>query len=348
MIIKPVLDSYAAVTQRVFQTDRSQTVGASDIGQCARRTFWTKNQGDPQYGAPLDSDYADRWGAKIRGTVIENAFWEPAMRLTYGHRLLYAGAQQKTFIAGFLSATPDGLLIGLKPDEIAPGSGTEVMVECKSADPRTNLIEAKAANIYQTQVQMGLIRELTPFKPTHSVLSYVDASFWDEVSEFIIPFDSDVFDVAKRRASAIMTATQASELKPEGWIRGGKECEHCPFTKPCGIERRSLPGYSKPIDPQFAAEIAELAIVAQRLKAATEQNEEALRTAHDQIKTRLREKGVKKIPGVVSWTDVKGRSGYDAKAMRQALVDAGIDIEQFSTVGEPTDRLTISIDAMGK
>jgi hypothetical protein len=346
MIIKNILDVYAASSARIFKTDRSQTIGASDVGQCARRVFWSKNEGDPKYGAERDPDYLDRWGAKVRGTIIENAFWEPAMRLTYGDRLLFAGAEQKTFVSGFLSATPDGLITGLRPGKIAPGSGTEVMAECKSADPRTNLLEAKAENIFQTQVQMGLVRELTKFQPTHSILSYIDASFWDEVAEFIVPFDQAIYDVAKVRAAQIMTATSAKDLKPEGWIAGGKECEHCPFTHACGIERRSVPKTSAEVDPQFAAEIAEMAIHAQRLKKMSASTDKLLRTVQDDIKNRLRDKGVKKLPGIVSWTDVKGRSGYDMKALQAAAIEAGIDIEQFSTAGEPTDRLTISIYEM--
>jgi hypothetical protein len=61
------------------------------------------------------------------------------------------------------------------------------------------------------------------------------------------------------------------------------------------------------------------------------------------MKNRLREKGVRKVPGVVSWTNVKGRESYDNKAIREAAAKAGVDVEQYQTVGEPTDRLTISV-----
>ena len=45
---------------------------------------------------------------------------------------------------------PEGQLIGTDADC--------VMIECKTADPRTNLVEAKPENKYQTLVQMGLVR----------------------------------------------------------------------------------------------------------------------------------------------------------------------------------------------
>lgn len=344
MIIKQALEGYAQAKQRSWATDRSQTVGASEVGQCARKVFWTKNEGDVRYGAPRDPGYIDGWGARVRGSVYEDQFWYPALRLAYGDRLLFAGPDQRTFVSGFLSATPDGLLTGLTPGEIAEGSGVSVMAECKTADPRTNLVEAKAENVFQTHVQMGIVREQTLYKPTHSILSYTDASFWNEVVEFVIPFDQKIYDSAKKRAALVMTATEANELKPEGWIAGGRECEYCPFTKACGITRRSVPEVDVKPDPQFVAEMTDMALAAKRFEVARDAADEQLRETQQAIRDRLRSHGVRKIPGVVNWSHVKGRTSYDNTAIRNAAVKAGVDVEQFSTVGEPTDRLTISVN----
>jgi hypothetical protein len=344
-ILRPALDDFAR-NQNVFdEEDRAQTVGASDIGQCERKVYFVKNQGDRQHGIERDPEYIDRYGAKARGTFFEKFFWYPALKEKFGERLLFAGPDQKTFVSGFLSATPDGLLIKCKPDEIAPGSGSEVMVECKTADPRTNLVDPKSENVFQTQVQMGLVRETTKWKPTHSVLSYTDASFWDEGPEFVIAFDQKIFDQAKTRAARIMTATSPRELKPEGWIAGGHDCELCPFTKACGIERRSVPSAEiiKNMTPQFIAEITEMAHIAKRIETERDGSDAALREAQQAIKDRLREKGLRKIPGVVTWSAVKGRSGWNNAAIREVLEETGIDMEPFKTEGEPTDRLVITV-----
>ena len=187
-MIKAALHNYAMAMNKSWSHDRAQTVGASEVGQCARKVFWSKNEGDPTYGAARDPDYVDGWGAKVRGTIMEDQFWFPAMQATFGDRLLFAGPAQQTLVSGFLSATPDGLLTHLfEGEHSALEAGTCVTTECKTADPRTNLSEAKSENIYQTHIQMGLIRELTPYRPTHSILSYTDASFWNEVVEFVIP-----------------------------------------------------------------------------------------------------------------------------------------------------------------
>jgi hypothetical protein len=345
-IIAEALNGYATTQNKVWASDRTQTVGASDVGQCARKTYWLKNEGDPKHGAARDPDYTDSWGARMRGTVFEDQFWVPAMRARYGSRLLYAGKEQQTFISGFLSATPDGLLTDCIPNTIAPGSGYSVTVECKTADPRTNLSEAKAENVYQTHVQMGLIRELTAHQPTHSILSYTDASFWSEVKEFIIPFDPSVYEAAKARATVIMTATDAGDLKPEGWIAGGRECDYCPFTKACGIERRRVPEGDAVADPQFVAEIADLARQLKFAEASGELADKQAREVQLEIKERMRAKGLRRLVGdgvSVSWSSVKGRQSYDNKAIKEAAIAAGVDIEQFSTVGEATDRLVVNL-----
>lgn len=344
-IIAKALDDYAHGLNKNWTHDRANTVGASEIGQCMRKVFWLKNEHDSARRAERDPEYRDSWGARMRGTIFEDKFWEPALRAKFGKRLKFAGKDQKTFTDNFLSATPDGMIVGLSDEEQAE-IGVEavcVNVECKTADPRTNLTEAKSANVYQTQVQMGLVRDLTNYKPTHCILSYTDASFWSDVKEFVIAFDERIFETARERAMTIMTASNAADLKPEGWIAGGKECNYCPFTKACGIERRNLPFQDEPVDPQFAAEMADTARVLRRSEQIRDDNDKLVREMQEQIKHRLREKGVKKIPGILTWSVVKGRCGYDVKAIKDAAVAAGVDVEQFATQGEPSDRLVIQI-----
>ena len=348
MIIKEALNLHAATLEKLWAHDRTQTIGASDIGQCARKTYWTKNEKDTKHNAPRDNDYHDGWGAKLRGTLMENEFWAPAMIAKYGDKLLFAGKAQRTFISSFLSATPDGLLTEqprdvLKDLGVPDIDGDCLMVECKTIDPRANLHEAKPENVFQTQVQMGLVRELTPWKPNYSLLSYTDASFWDEVTEFVIPFDPKIFEVAKQRARQIMTATSFEQLKPEGWIAGGSECEYCPFTRACGIARKYVPDQNVIADAPFVAQITDMAKAIRAFEDAIESNNTRMRDMQNDLRERLRGKGVRKIPNVVTWTSVKGRKTYDASGMKAALIEFGIDVEQFSKVGDPSDRLVITL-----
>ena len=349
-IIKAALDSYISSSEPVFaSSDRASTVGASEIGQCIRKTYWLKNEGS-ELGVERDADYQDNWGARKRGNVIEQKLWLPAMRKKFKRRLLFAGKSQRTFAHKHLSATPDGLVVQLTATErkaIAPDCGDCVTVECKSADPRTNLTEAKSENIYQTHVQMGILRARTPHKPTHSLLSYIDASFWDEVKEFVIPYDEKIYLAAQDRAQRIMRGTTLDKIPPEGWIAGGNECRHCPFLRACGIERRNLPFQDEGVklNKQFVAEITDMARVIQSAEHARDASDALMRTNQDKLKARLREKGVRKVPGVVTWSSVKGRESWDNKGIREAAAGAGIDVDKYSTVGEPTDRLVITLGA---
>jgi hypothetical protein len=126
-MIAEALAAYAKTTARQF-TDRENTVGASEIGQCARKVFFGKNAGDRVYGAVSDEDYTDPWGAALRGRLFEDHFWVPALRARHGDKLLFAGAQQRTLISGFLSATPDGLLIDQPRDALAALGITDIGV----------------------------------------------------------------------------------------------------------------------------------------------------------------------------------------------------------------------------
>lgn len=344
-MIKDALAAYAnsRAFQKVFVMDRSRTIGASEIGRCARETYFRKTEGR------MDSDHADSWGARLRGTVMEDRFWQPAMQKRFGKSLLFSGSKQTTFADKYLSATPDGLVVNQKRD-ILKDLGVEdigpskcFVIECKTIDPRVNLYEAKQENVIQTHVQLGLIREFTIYKPDFAVISYTDASFWDDVDEFVVKFDQEIYDRMHARAVKIKTATSPDQLPPEGWIAGGKDCEHCAFTRTCGIIRRSVPEVEAAADPQFKAEITDLCMqhaeIDQAIKKATIQ----LNTLKQEIKDRLRAKSVRKIPGVVSWSPVKGRDSYDMKGIREAAEKAGIDLAPYCTTGDPTDQLRVTV-----
>lgn len=344
-MIKEALDAFARspAMAKIFLMDRNRTIGASEIGQCARRMYWVKTEGLP------DPDYQDNWGARLRGTVMEERFWTPAMRKKYGKKLLLSGDKQATVHDRYLSATPDGLLVDQPRDLLAHmgvpdiGPGCCILVECKTIDPRVNLTEAKQENMLQTQVQLGLIRELTKYKPEYAVISYIDASFWDDVDEYPIQFSPDLYRKMHERAVIIKTATGPGDLKPEGWIAGGKECEYCPFVGPCGVVRRSLPSVQAAADPQFVAEMRDLCIEHETIKRELEEITKELNEKKDEIKNRLRTKSVTKLPGIVSWFPVKGRTSVDTQAFHAAAMARGVDPADFETTGDPTDALRVTL-----
>jgi len=345
-MLTDILNEYVTGDKKVWAHDRMRTVGASEIGQCARRTYYFKR------AEVQDKGHVDRWGASQRGNLIEQHLVVPALRKRFGKRLLWAGEDQRTLQEGHLSATPDGLLTGVKADALrhlgVKNLGADcVLMEIKSIDPRANLGKEKNVHKLQAQAQLGLVRLKTEYKPNYVLLMYVDASFHDEVKEFVVEFNPKVFASLQQRATEILTAKGAADLLPEGWISGGSECETCPFKDPCGIERHALPSEKfkpKPISPQRVAEITDLCKEAQAFAFGRDKLDEKYREQQEKIKERLRDWDIRKVPGVVTLSGVKGRVSYNTEGLKEAATAAGIDVEQFMRLGEPTTRLTISLE----
>jgi CRISPR/Cas system-associated exonuclease Cas4 (RecB family) len=345
-IVKDAFDKHAV---RKVKRGREKTVGASEIGQCARKIWYEKHK------VEYDRELIDAWGAARRGSVFESRFFVPAMRKHYGDKLLWAGTQQQRLVDKQLSATPDGLLIeqprnllaGLMVPDIGPSRC--VVVECKSIDPRVNLSEPRTGHEFQVIVQLGLIRKLTKYKPDYGVIIYTNASFYDDTIEFVVRHDPQVFEHAQRRANQIILSSLASDLKPEGWIAGGNECKYCPFASTCRALRGDVPQHADSVsktDPQLIAELTDLAREERRLADDAEAAKAAQREAQEKIKARLRERGLSsvKASGIsIIWSAVKGRPSYDMPGIKAAAKAAGIDLQRFETVGEPSDRLTVSV-----
>jgi len=345
MIIKEALDAYAKSIDRPFFSDRTKTVGASEVGQCARKTAFVKQAHLP------DADSTERYGAKLRGVLIENYFWVPALRAKYGDDLLYAGdVGQNTLMRGYLSATPDALVVNQKPSALKEYGVPKIaggcfIAEAKSIDPRSPIAKAKEQHIYQVQVQMGLMREKTKHKPNHALISYVDASFLHEISEFVVAFDPKIYANAHKRAETIMTAKDPKDIPPEGLIAGGGECAYCGFTTRCKAVKKEDLAYAEPTDlpAAFVEKVEKLCKEAKQLKETSETDMVKYRTLQEEIKDLLRSQKIRKVPGVVTWSFVKGRTSYDMKGLREAAAEAGVDVESFQTVGEISDQLTIRL-----
>jgi hypothetical protein len=128
--------------------DRSETVGASEIGQCARQTWYSKHGYAPEG--------EQSWGPAERGHMIEawvTAKLGAVMELT---------RVQQTLFDGPLSATLDMVI------------PVEMPLDVKSFDPRT-ADPLKPKHLMQLQVQMGMI------EAHQGMLLYVNAADFSDV-----------------------------------------------------------------------------------------------------------------------------------------------------------------------
>lgn len=355
-IIKDALHEYAKsqIYSHRKRTRRSHVyIGASEVGLCIRRIWYGKQQAFDVLN-PKHSDDIGSWGATRRGATFETYFWLPAMRKKYGKKLLFAGGSQVTMRYGNLRATPDGLLINQPRDALAYlgitniGPSGKIVVECKTADPRIRLNGPKPEHEFQAQVQLGLFRLTTDFRPDYALISYVNASFYDDVLEFAVEYDPAVFRQAEIRARDIMRATDAAQLKPEGWVGGGVECKWCPHVDACSTLRIGQAATNKDnaADPKVVEEIVALAKQERELNTKASGYETEQRNLQHQIKSRLTDLGLRQIEsdGIrIIWSPVKGRPSYDMPRLREAAAKLGLNIQDYETVGDPTDRLVITL-----
>jgi len=348
MIIKPALQAHAEKHAKSFLKKRRHTskdiVGASEVGMCLRRIKFAR----------IRKTIVENWGAAQRGVTFEDHFWVPAMREKYKKNLLYTGALQRSMVHGKLRATPDGLLINqprgalkhLHVDDIGPSG--EIVLDCKTIDPRINLSSAKPEHEFQAQVQLALMRATTKHQPDYALISYTNASFYDDVVEFAVRYDPEIYTTAVKRALSVVQADAPGDLPPEGWIGGGKECEYCPFADECRELRGQVPAPRESgnnLDRGLLEQVASLAREERRWNARASGSEEEKRKIQHVIKELLKSHGLNKEAHdgiVVIWSPVKGRIAFDMPAIREAAEKLGLNIQQFETVGDPTDRLVIT------
>lgn len=360
---------YMAANQKVWVHDRALSVGASEAFGCLRQA-WFKKRG-PEFHAvdsrgiaiqnsdgslvpayPADKDAEDSWGATERGNIIEEHFVVPAVN---GHlpgkaALLYAGNKQKTFHVGKNSATPDGIIVGLDDDALAGygipslgGTGC-IMLEIKSIDPRVNLHEEKTIHRGQTQVQMGIVRETTKYKPNYAVILYVDASFLDKIKVFVVEYDASVWAAAQLRANKVYATEDPALLPAEGKI--DKACDFCKFKTACAyVTTGAIPDDNKAMqkDAGLAADFDPLM---ERYKAAqiaaklAEANLERLKV---EVKESLQDSGTRKLSPKdkrwnLSWYSQAGRKTLNRDRLEEALGD----LEPFMDEGDPFDVLRVT------
>jgi CRISPR/Cas system-associated exonuclease Cas4 (RecB family) len=343
-------DAYIAANQKTWNHDRTQSLGASEVFGCLRKAWYAK------HNTAQDDDYEQSWGATTRGDVIENSFVVPAMRhfvsTIPGAQFLYGGEDQVTFKDGRLSATPDGLIVGVPDDALANygiaslgGTGCFTF-EIKSIDPRVNLKEEKTIHRGQVQVQMGLIRAQTEYRPNFALILYVDASFFDDLNMFVVPFDQQAYDAARHRADEVYRVQSPTQIMAEGRIDGG--CDYCPFKRSCNATNKAAsPTDSLTNSSDLPMDLVEEfeALVLEEREAAAEKKaaETRAKRASEYLKNWFRETGVKravtsdgKLKASMSW--VKGRITTDIQAMKRD----GIDVESYGIQGEGFDRLFIT------
>jgi CRISPR/Cas system-associated exonuclease Cas4 (RecB family) len=311
--------------------DRNKTVGGSEGWQCMRKTWYVKNN------QPFDGGYVESRGYFIRGHVMEDVVVDLIKKQldqgVWDYR--YTGKDQVTLVDGQVSATPDGLLVNMIDWE-------EIVVEIKSLDPRSNFDKPKPQHVFQAQQQIELFNRCTAHKPERALLVYIDSADYAHVVQHEVERDPGVLENVEARAHEIFSAPSADLLPAEG--KYSDECRYCGFTKACGeaVINHFPSDTTDNLAPELLDEIHDLIDTFNDADSEIKELTKLKGEAQEKIKTFLRQNNLKAVKDdtfTISYNMVAGRKSLDT----DALINDGIDLENYYKVGPQSERLTIKV-----
>jgi CRISPR/Cas system-associated exonuclease Cas4 (RecB family) len=348
--------------EKKWKHDRLLTVGASEIGQCARRTWYSKKLGKEGW----DEGYKPPFGAAARGDILEENWTVPIVRSALeklGGQLVWAGAGEQVTIEvpeWRMSATPDGLAVNLPVDALTKYGVTDLMGDClvvemKSFDPRMNEDSLpKMVHVDQINAQMGLIRKQGQYAPAWGIIVYVNASFPDEMKVYPVAYNRLAFDSQVKRSIAIMSVNDGEALRPEGLVAGGKECAQCPFQKRCRGYIGSVPKASKTwdgLEGYQQTRIRSAVSAFWKSRKQIEQLTQKKQAGQAEIKEAMTDAGARYIEGEfsdgrpfkVQWRHISPRSSWDDDKVRAFVKEHGGTAESLRKTGKATDALMVTV-----
>lgn len=356
-----LFDEHIASNQKTWKQDRRLTVGASECFGCIRKNWFTK-RGD-EFGIERDEDYEENWGAMERGNIIENHFIVPGVEAGLKRRgleLIMAGDGQDTILDDIHSATLDGLIIDptgapLPRDFLAYygiediGEQDSIVLEMKSFDPRLTLNHEKPVHRGQTQMQMGLIRDKTQYKPEYAVLIYINASWLSDIRIFIVEYDDAVYRIGRERNDKVFGVDDPGMFATEGKLDG--LCEYCPFQKACQkVTEERIPNARKALgkkeialqDQEMLDALTPLVLKRNEVNAELKAQKEELEALNEEIRQELIKHNTSRAVGD-NW-----KVTYSAQAGRRTLSKAlmeedGLDPEKYMQEGGSFEKLTVTV-----
>ena len=295
--------------------DRSATIGASEIGKCARMLAHSRA------GTKRDFDH-ETSGFAERGHWMER-WWVARLRESaIGHKIKNAGSNQRTLHHGPISATPDAVY------------DRAYTADCKSFDPRLHHLP-KDEHIVQVRLTAKIAQDQGLISMNGGgVLTYINASDYGDIREFpVSAYDDQEFKSLVDRAHKILSS-EPNSLPREGWISGGKECADCPFRTACLGEKIEE---TNDLPPSALSRVEELCKAGLEAAELAEKSERREREAKDEILQIFRQHRTRNVKGLAFIR--RGTSG--GKLDNEALEADGIDLSLYRTGGGSWESVTI-------
>jgi hypothetical protein len=186
-----------------------------------------------------------------------------------------------------------------------------------------------------------MIRETTPWRPEYWIILYVDAAWLDHIKPFVITYDPQVFETAKKRAHKVYEVDDPQKVMPEGKIDGG--CKYCRWKRACGqafVDQIAALDKKETLDEVGLAIADTMVHDVLSAKADMEAATERYEMLRQEMKDWLVESGRNKIGSeewTVTWYTMPGRKTLDKRAMTAD----GINLDKYETQGASYDVLKI-------
>lgn len=342
-----------AANAKVWEHDRSQTVGASEVAGCWRHSYFKKRE--PEL-AETPEEVDPEWGHTERGNLIENEFVVPTLKHMFGEdRCLFMGSNQKTFVDGRLSATPDGVVTDLPNNalelygvaDIATGV---IATEVKSfggehAAPRRKKLDdgqmrytAKTKHIAQNIVQMGILQRKTNYQPQYGVVLYVNPVNLKDIRPAAVQYDDNVYKHLKDRAEAVFDPQKsAKDFPAEGLLTG--DCTYCDFCNACNkVEMERFPDKvikTETLDTEKQEKLYNLTAKVQAYRDEMKRIETEKKKAETELKDTMFAIGTTRAAGEGWSASVSQNAGRKSLDKAKLVEELGIDLEDFQTEGNP-------------
>jgi len=247
--------------------DRTQYVGASEIGCCPRMVYLKK----------LAEDKAKTTGSQARGHFTENAVVR--MLKEDGTDIRWYGKRQKHLQVSALHTHVDGILYASKHPVAT--------LEVKSIDPRGFYSEITIPRkwIGQVYAEMGLAHLRFDERITEGKLILVDASNYENRLAYRFQYSPEKFNALVEKAKWLVGCIAiGDEPKPD---QDDFDCKYCPFKADCSA-------YQPPEDAEDVYEHIEDDEL-DKWAVGFVEAKNTVKTLQDKIKKRLNELKKKKV-----------------------------------------------------
>lgn len=192
--------------------DRSQYIGASDVGQCLKKSYLTKTKG-VEYS--LKQLMIFQRGHLAEG-IVESALKNNPAGVNYQTQVQTHGIGDFSFMKSHLDFVIEW------PNEL-------LVIECKSISSPLPNNKPRESWMLQVNLQMRQLKNISAKKVDRAIIVTINVNS-GEIGTFEVPYLEAMADLAEQRGMELWTALQEKQ-EPKGEL--SDLCGFCDFKSEC-------------------------------------------------------------------------------------------------------------------